>query len=123
MEHIGPQLTKIERTIKFDGADAVSAQGFTQVPNFILRNPTLSLGAKVTYAMLISYGWHNDFCFPGQDRLATDMGMSRSRTTEFVTELERAQLITIQRRGQGKTNIYTIHFRVKSKSGTKRSTT
>ena len=122
MEHIGGQLAKIERTIRFDGADAVSAQGFTQVPNFILKNPALSLGAKVTYAMLISYGWHNDFCFPGQDRLANDMGMSRSRTTEFVTELEKAQLITIQRRGQGKTNIYTIHFRVKKKGTNKHPT-
>jgi hypothetical protein len=115
MEHIAAALKNIERTIKFDGADAVSAQGFTQVPNFILKNPNISLGAKVTYAMLISYGWHNDFCFPGQDRLAADMGMSRSRTTEFVSELEKANLITIQRRGQGKTNIYTIHFRVKGK--------
>lgn len=120
MEHIGAQLDKIERTIKFDGADAVTAHGFTQIPNFILKNPNLSLGAKVTYAMLISYGWHNNFCFPGQDRLATDMGMSRSRTTEFVSELEKARLITIQRRGQGKTNVYTIHFRVTKRSGSKR---
>ena len=122
MDHISAQLATIERTIKFDGADALTAQGFTQVPNFILKNPNVSLGAKVTYAMLISYGWHNNFCFPGQDRLATDMGMSRSRTTEFVGELERAKLISIQRRGQGKTNIYTLHFRVTKKNASKRST-
>lgn len=122
MEHITAALKNIERNIKFEGVDAVSSQGFTQVPNFILKNPNISLGAKVTYAMLISYGWHNDFCFPGQDRLAADMGMSRSRTTEFVTELEGAQLITIQRRGQGKTNIYTIHFRVKGKRARSPST-
>jgi hypothetical protein len=39
--------------------------------------------------------------------------MSRSRVTEFVGELERAGLVTIERRGQGKTNLYTIHFQVK----------
>jgi hypothetical protein len=58
MDHISAQLAAIERTIKFDGADALTAQGFTQVPNFILKNPKVSLGTKVTYAMLISYGWH-----------------------------------------------------------------
>ena len=52
-------------------------------------------------------------CFPGQERLAEDMGMSRSRVTEFVGELEKLGYITIQRRGQGKTNIYTLNLKVK----------
>ena len=102
MDHIGQQIRNAERTIIFDGADPVHAGGFTQLPNFILKKPDISLGAKVTYAMLVSYGWQKDSCFPGQDRLATDMGMSRSRTTEFIAELEKSSLITIQRRGQGK---------------------
>lgn len=38
--------------------------------------------------------------------------MSRSRVTEFVGELEKSGLISIQRRGQGKTNLYTVHFQV-----------
>ena len=63
--------------------------------------------------MFISYGWHNNFCFPGQQKLATDMGLTRPRVTQLIGELERAGLITIQRRGQGKTNIYIIHFQVK----------
>ena len=113
MDHIGAQLKNIERNIKFEAADPVSAQGFTQVPNFILRMPTLSVGAKVVYAMFLSYGWHNDFCFPGQDRLAKDMGMTRPRVTQLIGELEQAGLIEIERRGQGKTNIYTIKFRVR----------
>lgn len=87
--------------------------GFTQVPNFILKDPNLSVGAKVAYAMFLSYAWHNDSCFPGQDRLAEDMGMSRSRVTEFVGELQQAKLVTIERRGQGKTNLYTVHFQVR----------
>ena len=88
--------------------------GFTQVPNFILKDPDLSVGAKVVYAMFLSYAWHNDSCFPGQERLANDMGLVRSRVTQLITELEKAGLVTIQRRGQGKTNIYTIHFHVKT---------
>jgi len=102
-----------ERNLQLDTANPVLQGGFTQVPNFILKDSKLSLGAKVTYAMFLSYAWNNDSCFPGQERLAEDMGMSRSRVTEFVGELEKSGLITIQRRGQGKTNIYTIHFQVK----------
>src|SRR5262249_8842309 len=58
--------------------------------------------------------WHNDFCFPGQDRLAVDIGLCRSRVTQLIAELEHAGLVTIHRRGQGKTNLYTIYFQVKS---------
>ncbi len=104
-----------EKNIQLETLDPVAQGGFTQVPNFILKNSTLSMGAKVAYAMFLSYAWNNDSCFPGQERLASDMGMSRSRVTEFVGELEKAGLVTIQRRGQGKTNIYTIHFQVKQK--------
>src|SRR5687768_16201880 len=110
MRQIGEVLR--EHNIHLATNDPVTHGGFTQLPNFILKEPHLSVGAKVTYAMFLSYAWHNDNCFPGQERLAQDMGMSRSRVTEFVGELEKAGLIGIERRGLGKTNVYTIHFKV-----------
>src|SRR6266436_6483617 len=94
-----------EQNIVLETLDPVARGGFTQVPNFILKSAGLSVGAKVTYAMFLSYAWHNERCFPGQERLAEDMGMSRSRVTEFVGELEKAGLITIQHRGQAKTKV------------------
>lgn len=103
-----------EKNIELATTDPVARGGFTQVPNFILRDPGLSPGAKVVYAMFLSYAWHNESCFPGQERLAQDIGMSRSRVTEFISELSRAGLVTIQRRGQGKTNIYVVQFSVKA---------
>lgn len=112
MKHIGEIIR--EKNITLDTDNPVVRGGFTQIPNFILKDGKISLGAKVTYAMFLSYAWHNESCFPGQERLAEDMGMSRSRVTEFVTELEKAGLISIQRRGQGKTNLYRIHFQVKA---------
>lgn len=105
----------IERNISLATTDPVARGGFTQVPNFILRDNSLSLGAKVAYAMFLQFAWHNDSCFPGQDRLAFHMGMSVSRVNEFVKELEAAGLIEITRRGQGKTNLYRVHFVVKNK--------
>ena len=113
MKSIGQALK--ERNILLDTTDPVVREGFTQVPNFILRNGALSVGAKVVYAMFLSYAWHNDSCFPGQERLASDMGMTRPRVTQLIAALERAGLVSIQRRGQGKTNLYKIHFQVKNR--------
>ena len=111
MKQIGEVLK--EHNLHLATENPVLRGGFTQVPNFILKDPNLSVGAKVAYAMFLSYAWNNDSCFPGQDRLAEDMGMSRSRVTEFVGELQQAKLVTIERRGQGKTNVYTVHFQVR----------
>ena len=106
-----------ERNIELDTADPVVQGGFTQVPNFILRDSNLSIGAKVTYAMFLSYAWNNDRVYPGQDRMAEDMGMSVSRVNDFIKALKVAGFIEITRRGQGKTNLYKVKFRVgKSKS-------
>src|SRR5262245_9976833 len=111
MQHIGEVIR--EANIRVASDDPIVRGGFTQVPNFILRDAKLSLGAKVTYAMFLSYAWHNDLCFPGQERLAQDMGMSVSRVNEFIKSLEAYGLIQINRRGQGKTNLYTIKFLVR----------
>ena len=53
----------------------------------------MSLGAKVAYSMFLHFDWYNEGCFPGQDRLATHMGMSVSRVNEYIKELEAAGLI------------------------------
>ena len=112
MQPIGEILK--EKNLQLDTSNPVLQGGFTQVPNFILKDSKISVGAKVAYAMFLSYAWHNDSCFPGQDRLAEDMGMTRVRVTQLIGELQEAGLVTIQRRGQGKTNVYTIHFQVRT---------
>ena len=111
MKTVGELLK--EKNLLLDTLNPVLQGGFTQIPNFILKDSKLSVGAKVAYAMFLSYAWHNDSCFPGQDRLAEDMGLTRVRVTQLIGELEQSGLITIQRRGQGKTNLYTIHFQVR----------
>ena len=110
----------IERNIELATLDPVARGGFTQVPNFILRDGKLSLGAKVTYSMFLQFAWHNDSCFPGQETLAEYMGMSVSRASFFIKELEAAGLVEITRRGQGLTNLYRVNFTVKNKGVRKR---
>jgi hypothetical protein len=68
--HIGDLLRDMNIVLK--GADVLSQRGFTQVPNHLLRSSKISAGAKLAYTMLLSYAWQNEFCFPGQERLAKD---------------------------------------------------
>lgn len=99
-----------ERNIILKGADAATSQGFTQVPNFLLKSKKLSAGDKMAFAMLLSYAWQNDFCFPGQQRLAEDSGLDERSVRRHLKSLEANGLLAIQRRGQGKTNIYELNL-------------
>lgn len=103
-----------EKNIIIKGADAFTTSGFTQVPNAILRSDAISPGAKLAYTMLLSYAWHNDYCFPGQERLAKDIGNSRQSVNTHIKELERKGFIKIKRLGQGRPNLYEINLKAKA---------
>jgi Helix-turn-helix domain len=109
--HIGEIVR--ERNIEIIGADPVTRHGFTQVPNFILTKKDLSVGAKLAYAMLLKYAWNNDACFPGQVKLADDMGAGERSVRTYLKELEHANLLEIKQRGLGKTNLYRLYLTVK----------
>jgi hypothetical protein len=102
--------TLIERNIILKGADVLSAKGFTQVPNHVLISNQLSPGAKLTYAMLLKYAWQNDFCFPGQERLAKDMGVTDRSVRTYLKELEAKKFVGIKHRGLGKPNLYELNL-------------
>lgn len=105
-----------DRNIILKGGDVISnGGGFTQVPNFILVSKKVSVGAKLTYAMLLKYAWQEDYCFPGQDRLADDMGVGKRSIVRWIKELEENSFLKVSRRGQGKSNLYELNLKAKSK--------
>jgi hypothetical protein len=112
MQHIGPNLDATKRNIEIVGADLVTLHGFTQVPNFILTNKHLSVGAKLCYAMMLKYARSNDFCFPGQETLAQDIGSTDRSVRTYQKELEQAGFLEVTQRGLGKTNYYKLDLRV-----------
>ena len=116
MEHINGMLAQAEQNIILKGADKITRYGFTQVPNYVLESEELTPGAKLVYAMLLKYAWNNDRCFPGQERLANDMRVSRASANTYIKELEKNGFLTIHRRGQGKTNLYTLDVTVDGKT-------
>ncbi|MCA1599963.1 MAG: helix-turn-helix domain-containing protein, partial [Chloroflexi bacterium] len=82
--------------------------GFTQLPNYLFQVRGLSHSAKLTYALILSYAWQKDYCFPGQETLARDLEVSTRSVIEYLKELQARGLIRIQRRGLGKTNVYHV---------------
>ncbi len=88
--------------------DEVLRAGFTQVPNVILTMSDISHGAKLCYALLLSYAWQEGSCFPGQDVLGHDMSVERKAVIRYLGELKEKALIRVIRRGLGKTNVYYL---------------
>lgn len=110
-----------ERNIELIGADPATRYGFTQVPNFILTKPEISVGAKLAYAMLLKYAWYDDACYPGQAKLANDMGSGERSVRRYLEELEKAGLLEIVQRGLGKTNLYRLFLTIQKGGPQRRS--
>lgn len=102
-----------DKNIILKGADAATRGGFTQVPNFILKSKILNAGDKVAYSMLLSYAWSRDYCFPGQQTLASDMGLTERSVRTHLKALELAGFLSIKQRGQGKTNLYVVFLKAR----------
>lgn len=83
-------------------------RGFTAIPNYILSNPAVSFGARLTYSLLLSYAWKQNSCFPGQDKLSADLGVNKRSVVRYLQELEDLGFIKAKRRGFGQTNVYHI---------------
>ena len=111
MQRIGETNQFKDRNLRLKGADIATLRGWTGVPNFILESKEISVGAKLTYATLLKYARELDECFPGQSRLAKDMGCGQRSVVRYISELENVDLINIKRRGQGRPNLYTIHIK------------
>ena len=111
MQRLGETNQFKDRNLRLKGADIATQLGWTGVPNFILESDKISIGAKLTYAMLLKYAREQDECFPGQDRLAKDMGTSRQSANTSIKELRKVGLIAVERRGQGKSNLYTVFIK------------
>jgi len=98
-----------ERTVVItDPALKTFEGGFTAIPNRILENQELSLGGRMTYAMLLKYAWQDGFCYPAQQSIASDLGVSDRSVRTFLTELRDAGLIEWKNRGLNRPNIYYI---------------
>ena len=82
--------------------------GFTQLPNCVLKEKRFSFGARLTYAVLLSYAWEKESCFPGQKKMAEDLGTSDRSIRKFLNELKEHGYISWKYQGPSKPNIYSL---------------
>lgn len=76
----------------------VEQHGFAVVYHVLTLDRNLSDGAFRLYALLLKYAQQKDRAYPGVARLASDLGVSEKTIKNRLAELERARLISRQRR-------------------------
>lgn len=82
--------------------------GFAAFPYVVLRDTRLSVGSRLAYAVLLSYAWQEGSCFPGQLRMAKDMGITDRHLRRFLVELRDVGYIIWRKNGAGGTNTYVL---------------
>lgn len=98
-----------QQTIVIEYKDALPAgDNFTPVPNQVLWHKEISSGAKLAYAAILNYATHGNFIFPGQERLASEIGVHLATLNKYLQELKGQELLEVKRQGLGKTDIYTL---------------
>ena len=76
----------------------IEALGFAKVSHVLTHFNDLSDGAFRLYCLLIEYAQQNSQCWPGEERLAEDLSVSRPTIARRFVELAALELITRERR-------------------------
>jgi biotin operon repressor len=87
--------------------------GFAAMPYLVMRDKTLSIGARMTYAFLLMYAWQEGSCFAGQKKLAEELGVSERQLQRYIYELRDTNYIEIERKDKRYNNTYIILDRKK----------
>lgn len=82
--------------------------GFAALPYIVLKDTSLSLGARLSYAVLLMYAWQEGATFAGQVKMAADVGVSERQLRDYLQELQAHSYIRIKRQGLNKPNLYYI---------------
>ena len=87
----------------------MAINGFTQVPNEVIEDSSLTIQARMVYIALLSKAWTSNTAFPGHKFLAEMMGVSTKTIGKYLKELRSVNLISWKRQGLNKTNLYTLN--------------
>lgn len=92
--------------------DDLLAAGFIAVPRLIWRNTRLTRDARALYVTLLDFAWEAERpCWPGYERIMGYLCCGRTQVAKYLRELQTHGYLSITRRGQGLTNLYTLHAR------------
>lgn len=98
-------------THDLDWQEPAARTSFTQVPDWLIEHPTLSVFAKGTYTCIARHiNRSSGDAWPGVDRLATMVPCGTTKLNEALAELRAAGVLVTTRRGRGMTNKYRLRF-------------
>lgn len=87
----------------------MSLKGFTSCPNQILFDSSISINARLLFTQLNYWDRGNGSgCFARRDTISRMTGLSLYNLRNAIRELAEHNLITIKRRGQGKTDVIQV---------------
>ena len=76
------------------------------IPNWLLCRREISPGAKLAYARLVQYAGRGGRCFPKQESIALELGVSARTIRTYLRELIDFSLLEGVRNGLGTSNNY-----------------
>ena len=77
------------------------------MPNVIIADTKLTPGAKFLYSVLLNQSWKEPIVCPSHSALAREIGASVRATRNYIDELRRSKLITLQTR-PGKPSVVSL---------------
>jgi len=83
-------------------------KNFTIIPNELLKPSQLSNMARLLFCVLLRYCGQDDWCFPSQEKLASDLGVSSRHIRTILDELIASGVILKKRRGFNRSNNYKV---------------
>lgn len=92
-------------------SNPISQAGFTMIPNVVVLDERLSLGAKMTYGYLKHLAWStkSDAVESALVTLCRDLAISENTARAYLRELAEVGLVETKRRGLGMPNLYIVH--------------
>ena len=82
--------------------------GFAAFPYLVMRDKSLSIGARMAYAFLLMYAWQEGSCFTKQANMAEAMGVCPRQLQRYLYELRDVGYIRIERQDKRFNNTYIL---------------
>ena len=67
------------------------------IPNWLMKCSKISSTAKLCYARLAQYAGETGYCYPNQEQLAEELGISRRQVIRVLKELEAKTFIEVEK--------------------------
>lgn len=79
------------------------------IPNWLDERTEVSSNAKRVYAKLCQHAGRNGRCYPKQETIGRELGLSRKTVSTATSELIEHCLISRNKQGLGMPNTYTFY--------------